>query len=140
MPRGRPPVLRDGWFYPGDLGSLSADGLLLVEGRDTEIMNIGGDKYAPHVIEEVALGCAGIRDAAAFSVPNEFGVEVPWLAVVRGEGHRDGEVMGKLLARWPGLAGVQVAVIAGIPRNQMGKIERLTLRHQALAWTKARAG
>jgi len=133
-------VLKDGWFYPGDLGSLSADGLLLVEGRDTEIMNIGGDKYAPHALEDVALGCAGIRDAAAFSVPNEFGVEVPWLAVVRGEGHREGEVMGKLRARWPGLAGAQIAVIASIPRNQMGKIERLTLRRQALSWTKARAG
>jgi 2,3-dihydroxybenzoate-AMP ligase len=132
-------VLRDGWFYPGDLGSLSADGLLLVQGRDMEIMNIGGDKYAPNALEEVALSCAGIRDAAAFSVPDGFGIETPWVAVVHGEGHRKGEVLTKLRARWPGLAGVRVAVIATIPRNQMGKVERLTLRRLATNWASARA-
>jgi hypothetical protein len=48
----------------------------------------------------------GIRDAAAFSVPDKFGVETPWIAVVRGADHRPGELMGKLKTRWPLLRGV----------------------------------
>jgi len=125
--------LRDGWFYPGDIGSVTVDGLLLVQGRASEVLNIGGEKFSPQVFEEVALGCVGIRDAAAFSVPDKFGVETPVIAVVRGTDHKPGELMGKLKARWPGLRGMQVAVVGQIPRNGMGKIERLRLRQQAMA-------
>ena len=126
-------TLRGGWFYPGDLGSVSADGLVIVAGRASEVMNIGGDKYAPQALEELALTCAGIRDAAAFSVPDKLGVETPWIAVVRGADHKPGELVGKLGARWPQLGGIRVAVMAEIPRNQMGKIDRQTLRQQGEA-------
>ncbi len=125
--------LRDGWFYPGDIGSVSADGLLLVHGRASDLLNIGGEKFSPQAFEDMALGCAGIRDAAAFSVPDRFGVETPFIAVVRGADHKPGELMGKLKARWPTLRGVQVAFVRQIPRNGMGKIERQRLRQQAMA-------
>src|SRR5258708_4819738 len=88
--KGAASPLRGGWFYPGDLGSVSADGLVILHGRASELLNIGGNKYAPQAIEEVALSCAGIRDAAVFSVPDKLGVERPWIAVVRGEDHQPG--------------------------------------------------
>jgi 2,3-dihydroxybenzoate-AMP ligase len=125
--------VRDGWFYSGDVGSVSADGLVLVGGRANDVMNIGGDKYFPQAIEEVALTCAGIRDAAVFAVPDRLGVEAPWIAVVRGEGHQPGELVSKLGARWPQLARIRVAVMTEIPRNQMGKIDRQKLRQQGQA-------
>src|SRR5262249_7763794 len=37
-------VFRDGWFYPGDIGSLNSDGLLAVAGREQAVLNLGGDK------------------------------------------------------------------------------------------------
>ena len=125
--------VRDGWFYSGDVGSVSADGVVLVAGRTNDVMNIGGNKYLPEAIEEVALTCAGIRDAAVFLVPDKHGVEAPWIAVVRGEGHQPGELVSKLAARWSQLAGIRVVVVTEIPRNQMGKIDRLTLRQQGQA-------
>jgi acyl-CoA synthetase (AMP-forming)/AMP-acid ligase II len=131
--------LRDGWFYPGDLGEVSADGLVTLRGRLDELINIAGSKFAPHELEAAALDCAGIRDAAAFSVPDERGVEIPWVAVVRGEGYKPGEVLGKLRSRWPALNRLQIAVTKEIPRNQMGKIDRLRLREYGQAW-KARSG
>ena len=124
--------LRNGWFYPGDVGSLSADRVLVVTGRITDVLNIGGNKFFPQAIEEVSLGCAGIRDAAAFSLPDKFGVERPWVALVRGDDYKAGEVAGRVRARWPLLGELQVAVMAAIPRNQMGKIDRLKLREQGL--------
>ncbi len=131
---GGPSALRDGWFYPGDLGSVSADGIVTVAGRVTEILNIGGTKFQPAAIEEVVLGCTGIRDAAAFSVPDEHGIEIPWVAVVRGDDYKPGELVARVRARWPGLTGLQVAVTREIPRNQMGKIDRLQLRQHGVAW------
>ena len=125
--------VRDGWFYPDDLGSVSADGLVILHGRASELLNIGGNKYAPQALEEVALACAGIRDAAVFSVPDGLGVETPWIAVVRGDDHKPGELVGKLKARWPQLGELQVVTTAAIPRNQMGKIDRLKLREQGIA-------
>jgi acyl-coenzyme A synthetase/AMP-(fatty) acid ligase len=104
-----------------------------LHGRASELLNIGGNKYAAQALEEVALSCAGIGDAAAFSVPDKLGVETPWIAVVRGADHRPGELVGKLRARWPQLGELQVVTTAAIPRNQMGKIDRLKLRGQGMA-------
>ena len=137
---GAPSPLRDGWFYSDDLGSVSADGLVILHGRAGELLNIGGNKYAPQALEELALTCAGIRDAAAFSVPDKLGVETPWIAVVRGDDHRPGELVGKLKARWPQLGELQVVATTAIPRNQMGKIDRLKLREQGIAMAAGRRG
>ncbi len=68
-----------------------------------------------------------------FSVPDKLGVEAPWIAVVRGDGHQPGELAGKIRARWPELAGIRLAVMTEIPRNQMGKIDRQKLRQQGQA-------
>ncbi len=134
-PNARDSAVRDGWFYPGDLGSVSADRLLLVQGRSGDVMNVGGDKLDPQRVEELALSCTGIRDAAAFTVPDRYGVEVPWIAVVRGDNFRQGEVLDRLTSRFPQLRGLHVAIRAEIPRNHMGKIERLRLREEGIAWT-----
>jgi acyl-coenzyme A synthetase/AMP-(fatty) acid ligase len=131
--------LRDGWFYPGDLGSLSADGLLVLRGRANEVMNIAGNKFAPEEFESVALTCAGIREAAAFSVPDRAGMETPWIAVVRGDGYKAGELLERLRVRWPLLGNLRIAVANEIPRNHMGKVDRIRLREQARAWTPTTA-
>ena len=44
-------VFRDGWFYPGDLGSLTADNLLIISGRQNDVLNAGGGKMAAEKIE-----------------------------------------------------------------------------------------
>ena len=128
--------VRDGWFYSGDVGSVSADGLVLVAGRANDVINIGGNKYMPQAIEEAALSCAGVSDAAAFSVPDRLGVEAPCIALVRSDDYKPGEVLARVKARWPELGALQVTVTAAIPRNQMGKIDRLKLRQQGLAARK----
>ena len=122
-------AFRDGWFYPGDLGSLSATGLLRIAGRADEVINVGGEKVAPEALEEMVRAVPGVADVAAFALPGEAS-DQPWLAIVR-----DGEVEEAAIGRAltvPGLGAVKIAWIDAIPRTPMGKVRREELKAAAL--------
>ncbi len=127
-------AFRDGGFFPGDIGRLMPDGLLVLEGRADDRMNdIGGRKVMPAVVEEAALACAGVVDAAAFAAPGEGGLDQCWLAVVQGEGFDRARLVEHLNGYGGALPPLRFAWIAEIPRNAMGKIERNQLRAEAMS-------
>ncbi len=66
-------AFRNGWFYPGDIGSLTADGMLLIRGREASVLNIGGDKVKPELVEEALTAFAGVDQAAAFIAQERHG-------------------------------------------------------------------
>jgi acyl-CoA synthetase (AMP-forming)/AMP-acid ligase II len=125
-------AFRDGAFHPGDLGRMQPDGLLIIDGRVDERLNLGGYKFLPNLMEDAAMACAGVADAAAFSAPDPRGIEHCWLAVVRGEGFDRARLAAHLDAHRPALPPVRFAWTDEIPRNNMGKIERLRLRQDAI--------
>lgn len=119
----------DGWFYPGDVGSLAADGRLRVEGRLDEVMNFGGAKFMPHVIEAAVLACPGARDAGVFTLPDAAGFDMPWIAIVRDDSLREQDVAEALML--PGLPPTHVVWIDAIPRTPTGKVHRDQLQAMA---------
>jgi 2,3-dihydroxybenzoate-AMP ligase len=121
-------AFRDGWFHPGDLGRMRDDGLLLVEGRVDELMNLGGEKVLPSLIEQVALRCRGVADAAAFSVPDATGLEQCWIALVPEEGFEPDELARRVRCEVPWLHSLTWVSTGVIPRNPGGKIGRAQLR------------
>src|SRR5207253_368022 len=72
-------IFKDGWFYPGDIGKLTPDGMVIITGRVNEVINRGGDKLAPEVIESTLRLMPEVTDAAVFAVPNTDQI---WAAVV----------------------------------------------------------
>ena len=75
-------AFRDGWFYPGDTGSLTADGMLIIRGREASVLNIGGDKVRPELVEEALTSFPGVEQAAVFTHKSDMDVPELWAALV----------------------------------------------------------
>lgn len=120
-------AFHDGWFYPGDIGRVTADGLLVLTGRDKAVLNLGGDKVSPERIEQVLASVAGVQQSAAFTVPNAAGVGELVAAVVMPA--FDAQALRRHCEQALPAAFVPVRFVsvADIPRNDMGKIDRRRL-------------
>ena len=129
--------LIDGWFYPGDLGLLLDDGVLAIEGRDGDIVNLGGVKVAMPAIEEKVRALPDIADACACVLHTSSGDRLVFAVVCDDAtfatiGERVGAALGPV--NYP----FNVTRLARIPRNAMGKVPRLQLARQlAQQLTKA---
>ena len=116
-----------GWFMPGDRGMLDETGSVVLAGRSSELVNLGGLKIDPARVDELAMTFPGVRDAATFEIERRVGIPELAIAVVTDPGCdlraldrylRNQLKVGHPTAFW------QVAEIA---RNRMGKVERTVL-------------
>ncbi|SCY95828.1 MULTISPECIES: fatty acid--CoA ligase family protein [unclassified Pseudomonas] len=63
-------VTEDGWFRTGDLVEQNEEGYLRIQGRQKELINVGGLKVLPTEIEDVMLRSSLIDDCVVYGVPN----------------------------------------------------------------------
>lgn len=123
-------------YYPGDLGSFTSDGMLIVVGRETAIINLGGDKVSPEKIEMAIAGFPPVRDAGVFSLQSPLGIEqimsaIVWHDNVDREASRQ-ELRRHLELKLPIVQIPKLFVeLDAIPRGQMGKIDRAVLKRVA---------
>lgn len=66
------PAARDAWFPTGDIGRLSADGLLSITGRKKDLIIRAGLNVSPTAIENVLLEHGAVEQAAVVGVPSEL--------------------------------------------------------------------
>jgi acyl-CoA synthetase (AMP-forming)/AMP-acid ligase II len=120
-------AFHDGCFYPGDIGRVTADGLLILTGREQAVLNLGGDKVSPERIEQVLMSFAGVQQAAAFTVPNAAGVGELVAAVVMAG--FDAQALRRHCEQALPVEFVpaRFVLVADIPQNDMGKLDRRRL-------------
>jgi acyl-coenzyme A synthetase/AMP-(fatty) acid ligase len=124
------PSFRDGWFYPGDLGRIGADGMMVLTGRTSEIINVGGQKLAPDTIEDVLCKHPAVKEAGAFGHFGEAGIEEISVAVVTSR-----PVADSVLIDWCAERNIpirRVFVVETLPKTASGKIHRDLLKRQLL--------
>lgn len=122
-------AFRDGWFVSGDIGAVWPDGMLTVTGRVSDLINRGGTKVSPRVIEQALLSLPTVIDAAAFGVPDASGLEQIWAAIV-ARARIDDTVLNAFCQRaLPGISPTTILQMAALPRNENGKL----LREQLVA-------
>ncbi|WP_086838891.1 class I adenylate-forming enzyme family protein, partial [Amycolatopsis kentuckyensis] len=59
-------VLRDGWYFTGDIGCLDERGYLTLLGRVADVIKVDGVKVHPIVVESEILAHPGVRHAAVY--------------------------------------------------------------------------
>lgn len=121
-------AFRDEWYYPGDIGALTSDDVLTITGRQSTVLNLGGNKIAPETVEEILLAFEGVEQAGAFSIRNELGIETVWAAIVTEKTVDMENLIAHCRERLPAFAvPAYIAVTSTLPRNTMGKIDRTRL-------------
>ena len=99
--------------------------MLVITGRRKEVLNLGGDKVSPQIVEEAITAFDGVREAGAFSAPNDLGIDEVWALIVHN-GTLDEEALRRHCR--DKLAQTHVPVrfikVAALPRNANGKLER----------------
>ncbi|HEX4329914.1 MAG TPA: long-chain fatty acid--CoA ligase [Burkholderiales bacterium] len=116
---------RDGWFYPGDIGSIGADGRVYLRGRQGDVINYGGLKVWPEDIEAVLKRCPDLADAAVVGLPDPMAGQVP-VAFVVARGPLSPQAVRGFCATHIEAARIppHFRVIDSIPRNANGKVLR----------------
>jgi malonyl-CoA/methylmalonyl-CoA synthetase len=134
MPEKTREDVRDtGFFISGDLGRYDEQGYLHIVGRSKDLIISGGFNIYPKEIELLIDALPGVAESAVVGVPHpDFG-EAVVAVVVPAAGHALSETMvmqalALNLARFKQPKAVHV--VADLPRNAMGKVQKAVLRKQ----------
>ena len=135
-----PEMFRDGWYYPGDIATMDADGWITLKGRKSDLILRRGVEFYPFEIEEVLLALPWVRDAAVIGRPAKQGGEEELVAIiVPGEGFKPDALAAHCAAHLPPeKRPVSFHRAVEFPRTPSGKTDRQTLRADFLAKTAAR--
>jgi acyl-coenzyme A synthetase/AMP-(fatty) acid ligase len=137
-PRADQASFRDGWFYPGDLGSLAADGMLLLAGRTDEILDAGGRKVNANEVDAALLEHPDVAEAAAFVALTPAGRPLLIGAVVSRGAFDAAALLAHARSRLGPAAPDRVVAVSSLPRNESGKVLRSRLAAAARIGAGAR--
>ncbi|PVH30167.1 malonate--CoA ligase [Pararhodobacter oceanensis] len=123
----------DGFFITGDIGVIDGDGYVSIVGRQKDLIITGGYNVYPKEIELLLDEQAGVLESAVIGVPHrDFGEAVVAVLVARvGEQIDTAAIaadLGLHLAKFK--QPKHIEVIAELPRNTMGKVQKNLLRAQ----------
>ena len=123
----------DHWFRTGDLGVLSEDGYLTINGRMKELIIVGGTNVTPGEVEAVLETEAGVRECAVAGVPDADLGEKVGAFIVPQDGQDTAVLEERLRTRLeddlaPYKRPRVYRFLNEIPRNAMGKVERGKLK------------
>lgn len=128
----------EGWLHTGDLGHLSEDGYLFIDGRAKDVVIRGGENIATPRVEAAIATHPDVRDVAAFGVPHaDLGEEL--VAVVVHDPDRPAPTPEGLTAHVSGtLSSFAVPSrwlfrTEPLPTLAAGKVDKVTLAREVTA-------
>jgi fatty-acyl-CoA synthase len=126
-------VDEDNWFDTGDVATIDADGYMQITDRSKDVIKSGGEWISSIDVENEAVGCPGIAEAAVIAVSHPKWDERPLLLAVREQGAavtKDYVIdhLRGALAKWQ--LPDDVIFVDELPHTATGKILKTKLRAQ----------
>jgi len=125
----------DGWYRPGDLATIDADGYLRITGRVRDVINRGGEKVPVGDVEQLLYRHPAVAEVAIVAMPDPrlgeracaFVVPAPGasLGFTEMQAHLDAHHLAKTY--WP----ERLELVTELPRTPSGKIQKFVLRDRA---------
>ncbi len=117
------PTDSNGWFKPGDLGSINADGELIFAGRADDMMIFNGINIYPREIEYVLEQHSQVNEVAVVAAPSEVHGDVPVAFVSSLQSELDVAALLEDATKALGTkAPKRIVQLETLPRNTAGKI------------------
>jgi acyl-CoA synthetase (AMP-forming)/AMP-acid ligase II len=133
-PQATAAVLRDGWYWSGDIVNRDDDNFFYILDRRKEMIKYKGFPVAPAEVEAVLMEHPAVRDCGVVARPNADAGEIPCAFVVLREGELSDDAMKKSLCGFVAdrLAHYkqprEIHFVDAVPRTPSGKILRRELR------------
>lgn len=122
----------DGWYASGDIVERRPDGNLIVQGRDKDMINRGGEKISAEEIESLAYRIEDVTMAAAIAMPDPVLGEKLCLYITVKPGTEVTLEQIQDLLRRTGVAAFKIpehlVVVDELPTTKVGKINKKDLR------------
>ena len=121
-------VFRNGWFYSGDIGFLTEDGLLVVTGRNSDVINLGGVKISAVDLETALVPIEELKDVCV--VGDHRGAPRLIVAAVYDDTVGREILKTKIREALPNKLPFLLLRVESLPRNAMGKLQRNLISKQ----------
>lgn len=123
----------DQWFDTGDVSVLHPDGTMQITDRAKDVIKSGGEWISSVELENAAVGCPGVAEAAAVGVHHPKWDERPLLLVVRKPGAEvtADQILAHLaghVAKW--WLPDEILFVDSLPHTATGKLLKTALRDQ----------
>ncbi|MFN7400262.1 MAG: AMP-binding enzyme, partial [Sandaracinobacter sp.] len=123
----------DGWFDTGDVATLDAQGYMHIVDRSKDVIKSGGEWISSIDLENCAVGCPGVAEAAVIGVPHPKWDERPLLIIVRKAGAEVSAddvraYLSDKIAKW--WMPDAIEFVDDIPHTATGKIQKTMLRER----------
>ena len=123
----------DDWFDTGDIAVLHHDGTMQITDRAKDVIKSGGEWISSIELENAAVGCPGVAEAAAVGVYHPKWDERPLLLVVRKQGASVSQqdmidyLVGQVAKWW---LPDEIKFVDELPHTATGKILKRALRDE----------
>ncbi|VAH39398.1 unnamed protein product [Triticum turgidum subsp. durum] len=134
-PEANEKAFKGGWFMTGDVGVVHPDGYIEIKDRSKDVIISGGENICSKELEEVLLQHPAVADAAVVAMPHPHWGETPCAFLVAKDKAAEvckDEVIAfcrERMSRF--MVPRKVVVTDALPRNALGKIEKVKLRDAA---------
>ena len=123
----------DGWFDTGDVAVIHPDGVMQITDRSKDVIKSGGEWISSIELENAAVSCPGVAEAAAIGVHHPKWDERPLLLCVKRDG---AEVSAETVqahlstqvAKW--WLPDEILFVESLPHTATGKLLKTAIREE----------